>query len=72
AEVVHAFRNELAETLADCLLRRTMTGLNSRLGLDAAARAAEVAQQFLGWDDARAARELEGYQSHVERFRPRT
>jgi glycerol-3-phosphate dehydrogenase len=68
AEVVHAFRNELAETLSDCLLRRTMAGLNSRLGLDAAARAAEVAQQFLGWDDARAAREVEDYQNHVKRF----
>jgi len=68
AEVVHAFRNELAETLADCLLRRTMTGLNSRLGLDAAARAAQVAQQFLGWDDARAAREVEDYRRSVERF----
>lgn len=68
AEVVHAFRNELAETLADCLLRRTMTGLNSSLGLDAVERAAEVAQEFLGWDDARAAREVNDYRRYVERF----
>ncbi|HEV3468278.1 MAG TPA: glycerol-3-phosphate dehydrogenase/oxidase [Pyrinomonadaceae bacterium] len=71
AEVVYAFRSELAETLVDCLMRRTMTGLNSRLGLDAAARAAEAARQFLGWDDARAAREVEEYRRHVERFQVR-
>ena len=65
AEVVHAFREELAETLADCLLRRTMTGLNGRLGLDAAGRAARLAQQFLGWDDRRAAHELESYENYV-------
>ena len=28
AEVVYAFENELAQTLTDCLLRRTMVGLN--------------------------------------------
>ncbi|MDQ3805661.1 MAG: FAD-dependent oxidoreductase, partial [Acidobacteriota bacterium] len=72
AEVVHAFRSELAETLSDCLLRRTMAGLNSRLGLDAAGRAAEVAQKFLGWDGARAAREVEEYQSYVARFQLRS
>ena len=72
AEVVHAFRHELAETLLDCLMRRTMTGLNSRLGLDALERAARLAQQFLGWDDRRAAREVEDYRKYVERFRVKT
>ena len=33
AEVVYAFENELAQTLTDCLLRRTMVGLNSSSGL---------------------------------------
>lgn len=68
AEVVYAFQSELAQTLADCLLRRTMVGLNGRLGLDAAERAARLAQKFSGWDDVRAARELEDYQRAVERF----
>ena len=31
AEVVFSFNEELAETLADCLLRRTMVGLNGQL-----------------------------------------
>jgi glycerol-3-phosphate dehydrogenase len=69
AEVVHAFSDELAETLVDCLMRRTMTGLNSRLGLDALERAADIARKFLGWDERRAAQEVEDYRNYVERFR---
>ncbi|HEX8283263.1 MAG TPA: glycerol-3-phosphate dehydrogenase [Pyrinomonadaceae bacterium] len=70
AEVVYAFREEMAETLADCLLRRTMVGLNGSVGLDALERAARVARQFLGWDDARAALEVESYRDHVRRLNP--
>jgi glycerol-3-phosphate dehydrogenase len=70
AEVVYAFREELAQTLADCLLRRTMIGLNGNVGLDASGRAARIAQKFLGWDDERAACEVEAYRSHVTRFNP--
>ncbi|HEV7893904.1 MAG TPA: glycerol-3-phosphate dehydrogenase/oxidase [Pyrinomonadaceae bacterium] len=68
AEVVYAFREEMAETLADCLLRRTMVGLNGQLGLDALDTAARVARRFLGWDEGRAASEVESYKSYVERF----
>ena len=67
AEVVYAFREEMAETLADCLMRRTMVGLNGQVGLDALERAARVAQEFLGWDDRRAAREVEDYRRQVRR-----
>ncbi|MDT5268042.1 MAG: glycerol-3-phosphate dehydrogenase [Acidobacteriota bacterium] len=70
AEVVYAFREEMAETLADCLMRRTMVGLNGQVGLDALERAARLARKFLGWDDERAAREVEAYRSYVERFHP--
>jgi len=69
AEVVYAFREESAETLADCLMRRTMVGLNGSVGLDAVENAAQVAQKFLGWDDERASREVEDYRRYVERFR---
>jgi glycerol-3-phosphate dehydrogenase len=68
AEVVYAFREEMAETLADCLLRRTMVGLNGSVGLDALERVINIAPSFLGWDDERAAREVESYRSYVERF----
>jgi len=70
AEVVYAFRGESAETLADCLMRRTMVGLNGSVGLDAVERAARVAQKFSGWGDERAAREVEDYRSYVTRFNP--
>jgi glycerol-3-phosphate dehydrogenase len=68
AEVVYAFRVEMAETLADCLLRRTMVGLNGQLGRDALGAAARVARRFLGWSEGRAASEVESYKKYVERF----
>ena len=68
AEVVYAFREEMAETLADCLMRRTMVGLNGQVGLDASERAAHIARKHLGWDTARASGEVEAYRSYVERF----
>jgi glycerol-3-phosphate dehydrogenase len=69
AEVVFAFQSEMAETLVDCLLRRTMIGLNGQLGLDAIEEAARTAQKFLGWTNERAAREIESYRNYVERFK---
>jgi glycerol-3-phosphate dehydrogenase len=71
AEVVFSFRHELAETLADCLLRRTMVGLNSFAGTDAVEGAARLARKFLDWDEGRAAREVEDYLGYVERFHPK-
>ncbi len=67
AEVVMAFKHELAQTLADCLLRRTMVGLNSSCGLDAVEAAAQIAQKFLGWPDGRTAEEIEAYRTEVSR-----
>ncbi len=70
AEIVMAFRDELAETLSDCLLRRTMVGLNSRAGLEAVENAAQVGRQFLGWTESRAEKEIEAYLEYVRRFHP--
>jgi len=69
AEVVFSFKEESAETLADCLLRRTIVGLNGQLGLDALYAAARVARRFLGWDEERAEFEVESYKSYVKRFK---
>lgn len=66
AEVVHAFRYEFAQTLADCLLRRTMVGLNSACGLNAVAAAAEIARRHLGWSDERVRQEVSSYRRYVE------
>ena len=67
AEVVMAFKHELAQTLADCLLRRTMVGLNSSCGLDAVEAAARIAQKFLGWSDRRRTEEIAAYQTEISR-----
>jgi glycerol-3-phosphate dehydrogenase len=61
AEVVFAFQHELAQTLTDCLLRRTMVGLNSSRALDEAEAAAKIAQRWLGWSDNRARGEVRAY-----------
>ncbi|MCM3871967.1 MAG: glycerol-3-phosphate dehydrogenase [Pyrinomonadaceae bacterium] len=72
AEVVFSFQEEMAETLADCLLRRTMVGLNSSVGIGADKAAATIAKEFLGWSDTRVEKEVDGYRSYVERFQPRS
>ncbi|MEO7971395.1 MAG: glycerol-3-phosphate dehydrogenase C-terminal domain-containing protein [bacterium] len=64
AEVVFAFKSELAQTLSDCLLRRTMVGLNSTCGLDAVEAAAAIAQQHLGWSASRANQEIAAYRTN--------
>ncbi|MGH2616039.1 MAG: glycerol-3-phosphate dehydrogenase/oxidase [Thermomicrobiales bacterium] len=69
AEVVFAFQRELAQTLEDVLLRRTMIGVNPDLGIGADRAAAAVAERHLGWTDARAQSEMRRYRAHVERFR---
>jgi len=69
AEVVFAFEEELAKTLADCFLRRTMVGLKAHLGLRDVDAAAHIGMRFLGWSDARAQREIENYREEVSRLR---
>ena len=67
AEVVFSFNNELGQTLSDCLLRRTMVGLNSTCGLGAVEAAARIAQENLGWSDDRARHETEAYRKEISR-----
>ena len=71
AEVVFSFRQEMAQTLVDCLMRRTMVGLNAFAGLDALENAAAIARKHLGWDDERAHIEIAAYRKYVQRFHPR-
>ena len=68
-EVVFAFEHELAKTINDCFLRRTMIGLNGDLGLRDLQAAADIGMRALGWSDARAKHEVEAYRREVERFR---
>jgi glycerol-3-phosphate dehydrogenase len=63
AEVVFAFKHEFATTLADCLLRRTMVGLNSSYGLTAVAAAGAIARKYLGWSESRVEQEIDLYRN---------
>ena len=71
AEIVWAFQEEMAETLADVLLRRTMVGYDANVALDVDEAAAEVAAKHLGWDEERAEREVREYREWIERYNPK-
>ena len=71
AEVPWAFERECARTLADVVARRTMTGLGPTAGIGPDAAIASVAQAALGWDQARADREVAAYREWVRRYQPR-
>jgi glycerol-3-phosphate dehydrogenase len=65
AEIVFAFETELAVTLADCLMRRTMLGLARDLGAAVLPRALAVAGDQLGWNAARLAEERQRFASET-------
>ena len=71
AEVLYAFRRELAEKLGDALLRRSMVGMGPRVALDVDEAAARVAVQHLGWSRERADREVGEFRDYVRRYKPR-
>lgn len=67
AEIVFAFEQEFAKTLADCFLRRMMIGLNADRGLGEIQAAADVGKRLLGWTEERAVREVESYREEISR-----
>jgi glycerol-3-phosphate dehydrogenase len=70
-EVLWAFREEGARTLADVIARRTMTGLGPDAGIGADVAAAKIARDTLGWDAGKADMEVDAYRRWVSRYRPR-
>ena len=71
AEVVHAVEAELAGTLQDVLLRRTMVALGPAAALGADRAAADIAVRHAGWDEVRAAAEVDAFRERMEVFHPR-
>lgn len=71
AEILYSFTREFAVKLSDCLLRRTMVGLNSRCGIGADESAANTAREFLSWSEERAKNEVEEYRAYIKRFHPK-
>jgi glycerol-3-phosphate dehydrogenase len=65
AEIVFAFESEMATTLTDCLMRRTMIGLNADLGTGDIQAATEICKRHLAWSDDRVRIEVEAYKKHV-------
>jgi glycerol-3-phosphate dehydrogenase len=72
AEVLYALRREMAQTLSDVLLRRSMVAYGPKVGLDVDRAAAAVAIKHLGWTEERAEREVAEYRRYIERYTPRT
>jgi glycerol-3-phosphate dehydrogenase len=68
AEVLYSFQREAVRTLTDCLMRRTMIGMGACASRGVDERAAEVARQYLGWDDERARREVAAYRDYLQRL----
>ncbi|HEX6728951.1 MAG TPA: glycerol-3-phosphate dehydrogenase [Pyrinomonadaceae bacterium] len=67
-EIVFGFEQEHAQTLTDCLLRRTMAGFNADLFIGPDEDAATICKTFLGWTDERADTEVESYRDHVAKM----
>jgi glycerol-3-phosphate dehydrogenase len=67
-EVVFAFEREMAQTLVDCLLRRTMCGLNGDLAIGEDEAAAKIACKFLGWSEERAQQEVNNHRLYIKRM----
>lgn len=70
AEVAHAVQSELAISLADVLLRRTMLAYepDNAIGIDQAAL--DLTGKTLGWSKTRQRNELAAFRSWIARYQP--
>lgn len=69
AEIVFGFEREMAHSLADCLMRRTMLGLGADRGASAVAGALDVARAELGWSSLRTEEERQEIEREREALR---
>ena len=68
AEVLHAVRREMAQTVEDVMVRRTHLYFeHPERGAPAARRVAELMAREHGWDEARIAAEAERYEAFARR-----
>ena len=65
-EIAFSFKKEFAETLTDCLMRRTMIGLNADMGFAQLEIANRIAANCQNWSDDRITIELEQYRSLIQ------
>ena len=71
ATIAFSFTDELASTLTDAIMRRSMIGYARDAGFDALDGVARAARNGLGWDEDRIVRELDEHCQYMERFLPR-
>lgn len=71
AEVIFAFKHEMAERISDVLMRRTMIGLEPNMGIGEDEETAKIGQVYFGWDDERAKAEVAYHREYIKRFRPK-
>lgn len=69
AQVVHAIQNELAYTISDILLRRTLLGLNEGLGKDAMPEVIKSLQLYLGLSNQDINKQISDYEDNVIKLR---
>lgn len=71
AEIVFVLREEAAETLADVVARRIMTGLGGDLGQNSLGAVAEVVAAEAGWGGTRTDTEINNYIQYIAKFHPK-
>jgi glycerol-3-phosphate dehydrogenase len=71
AEALHAVREEMAGSLADILLRRTMIAYGPHAGIGPDEHVLALAGKELGWTKPRQQRELADFRQWITRYRPR-
>lgn len=72
AEAVDAFENQCAISLGDVLLRRVPVALGACWSAECGRVAATRIAAAMGWDEARAGAELEGFEAECNAFLERT
>lgn len=72
AEVTHAIEHEMATTVADVLLRRTMLGLGADQGLACLEQVGTIAIEHCGWSPEAVAEQISAYRAFAERRRAAT
>jgi glycerol-3-phosphate dehydrogenase len=70
AQVAYAVDHEQASTLGDVLLRRLPCGWSKCHAFDGAEHVAALMAKRLGWDEARAASEIDAYEREVRKTLP--
>jgi glycerol-3-phosphate dehydrogenase len=68
AQLLYSVDREMAVSVGDVLLRRTLIGLTGCRGLDCVQTVADTLARHLGWSEARVGAEIDNYQDELRRI----